>query len=257
MITLTSAQIDAWLALLLWPFFRILAILSTDPFYSSRSIPIRVRVALAFMLTLLLIPSLPTMPAVAPVSPMGILIGLQQIIIGVAIGFTMRIVFTAVEMAGHIAGLQMGLGFASFYDPQHASNVAVVAQVASLLTLLLFLALNGHLIMIETIAKSFVSLPIQAKPLAAAGFKAVVMWGGEIFRYGVLLSLPVVAALLITNLSIGVMAKAAPQLNIFAVGFPLTLTIGGAAMYFVFPGFVPHIQHLIDSANKMALRLFS
>lgn len=257
MFTVTDGQIHAWLSMLLWPFFRILAILATDPFYSTRSIPIKIKIGLSLFLSLLIAPAIPTMPIVPPVSPVGILILVQQIMAGLAIGMTMRLVFTSVELAGHLAGLQMGLGFASFYDPQHGTNTVVVAQFASLLTLLLFLSFNGHLLIIETIAKSFVILPISAEPLKAAGFKLLVDSAGQIFTLGLLLSLPVLAALLITNLSIGVMSRAAPQFNVFAVGFPLTLGVGVAALYFSLPQFPGHVSRLMDQAVRLAYKLAS
>ncbi|WP_374538655.1 flagellar biosynthetic protein FliR [Chitinimonas taiwanensis] len=255
MFNVTDAQIEAWLSLLAWPLFRILGIFATDPFFSSRTIPGRVRLGLALMLTLLVAPLLPPLPDIAVVSPLGVLILVQQILIGVAIGFTMRLVFASVEMAGHLAGLQMGLGFASFYDPQHGTNTAVVAQFTSLLTLLLFLAMNGHLVVIETIVHSFALLPISAEPIKPAGFKLLVDAAGQIFVLGVLLSLPVLGALLITNLSIGVMSRAAPQFNVFAVGFPLTLGMGIAALYLSLPQFPPHIHRLIDEATRLAYRV--
>ncbi|MGQ5523710.1 flagellar biosynthetic protein FliR [Chitinimonas sp. PSY-7] len=255
MFTVNDAQIEAWLGLLIWPFFRILGIFATDPFYASRAIPSRIRVVLALLITLLVAPLLPQMPAVSPVSPIGVLIAVQQVLIGVAIGFTMRLVFASVEMAGHLAGLQMGLGFASFYDPQHGTNTAVVAQFASLLTLLLFLGMNGHLLVLETIVRSFMLLPISPEPIKAAAFKLLVDAGAQIFFLGVLLSMPVLGALLITNLSIGVMSRAAPQFNVFAVGFPLTLAMGLAALYFSLPQFPPHIHRLIDEATRLAYRM--
>ncbi|PHV13084.1 flagellar biosynthetic protein FliR [Chitinimonas sp. BJB300] len=255
MFTVSDAQIQAWLGLLLWPLFRILGIFATDPFYASRAIPNRVRIILAVMLTLLVAPVLPQMPTISPISPLGILILVQQVVIGMAIGFTMRLVFASVEMAGHLAGLQMGLGFASFYDPQHGTNTVVVAQFASLLTLLLFLAMNGHLLVLETVVRSFVLLPVSPEPLKAAALKLLVDAGAQIFFLGVLLSMPVLGALLITNLSIGIMSRAAPQFNVFAVGFPLTLGMGLAALYFSLPQFPPHIHRLIDEATRLAYRI--
>jgi len=253
--TVSDAQINAWLASLFWPFCRIMAVFSLDPFYSSRSIPIRIRAVLAVLIALLIATSIPPMPAIEVVSPLGIMIMAQQIVIGLAIGYVMRLVFTAVEMAGNLAGLQMGLGFASFYDPQHSANTAVVAQLASLMTLLLFLSMNGHLVVIEMIARSFITLPISAEPLKAAPFQTLVLAAGQIFELGLLLALPVVGALLVTNLSIGVMTRAAPQFNVFAVGFPLTLSIGVTALTTTLPQFVPHVQHLIDWAMRLALEL--
>lgn len=252
MFTVSDAQIQAWLGLLLWPFFRILAIMSADPFYSARVVPVHVRVALALMLSVVIAPVLPPMPPVEVVSPLGVLVIVQQIIIGLAIGFTMRLVFSAVEMAGHLAGLQMGLGFAQFFDPQHGANTAVVAQFASLLTILLFLSLNGHLVVIQTMVKSFYALPVSAVPLKTAGLRSLVESGGQIFTIGVLLALPLVTALLITNLSIGIMSRASPQFNLFAVGFPLTLGIGMATLYLTLGQFVPYIQRLIEFAANHA-----
>ncbi|MFC4161701.1 flagellar biosynthetic protein FliR [Chitinimonas lacunae] len=255
MFTVSDAQINAWLGLLMWPFFRIMAIFAADPFYSSRAIPVRVRAGLALLLSLLLSSSLPPMPAVEPVSPLGLMILAQQILIGLAMGFVMRLVFTSVEFAGHLAGLQMGLGFASFYDPQNGANTAVMAQITSLLTILLFLALNGHLLLIETLARSFVVLPVEARPLNLKSLRMLVESGGQIFLLGLLLSLPVVGALLITNLSIGVMSRAAPQFNVFGIGFPLMLGIGIGAFYWTLPYFVSHLQRLIDFATRMTLQM--
>lgn len=252
MFTVTDAQIEAWLGLLLWPFFRILAMLSIDPFFSSRTIPGRVRIMLAMLLALLIAPLLPPMPPISPVSPLGILIIIQQVIIGVALGFVMRVIFASIEMAGHLAGLQMGLGFASFYDPQHGSNSIVVAQFVSMLTMLLFLAMSGHLVVLEALVKSFVWLPISDAPLKAAGFKMLAEMGGQLFTLGLMLSMPVVVALLMTNLCIGVMSRAAPQFNVFAVGFPITMSIGAAAMYLSLPAFIPHIQSLIARGAQLS-----
>ncbi|QLI80711.1 flagellar biosynthetic protein FliR [Chitinibacter fontanus] len=247
----TQAQIEVWLALFWWPFLRIMGMLLVDPFFSSRRIPVRVRVGLAIFLTLVVVPALPPMPSVPVVSPDGMLIAVRELLVGISIGFVMRLVFTAVEMAGHLAGLQMGLGFASFYDPQNASNTLAVAQLMSLLMILLFLALNGHLMMLRILLESMLQLPVGQVHLNGKGFELVALYGGVIFRSAVLLSLPVLAALLITNLSIGVMTRAAPQLNVFAIGFPLTLGIGFAALYYSLPFMVPQIDQLIGGTTRV------
>jgi flagellar biosynthetic protein FliR len=253
--TVSDAQINAWLAQLLWPFFRMLAFLSVDPFLSTRGIPIRTRLGLALMISILLANTIPPMPEVATVSALGVLIIMEQIVIGAALGFVMRIVFTAVEMAGNIAGLQMGLGFASFFDPQHGANTAVVAQLASLMTLLLFLSMDGHLVVLHTMARSFDLIPISATPMHTGALQTLVFWGGQIFQLGVLMALPVLAALLITNLSIGVMARAAPQFNVFAIGFPLTMSVGFAALYFSLPAFSTYVHRLIEVGTQLAVAL--
>jgi len=255
MISVTSAQLSAWLGAFIWPFFRILALVGSAPVLGNPSIPVRVKVGLAVVLTLVLAPVLGGMPTVEPGSAIGLLILAQQIVIGVAIGFTMRIIFTAVEMAGNIAGMQMGLGFATFFDPQNAAQVPVVGQFLGLLATLLFLALNGHLYMIEVLAHSFEVLPVAPPPFSAAGWRVLAGWGGEIFLAGLLLSMPIMAALLITNLALGIMTRAAPQLNVFSVGFPITLAAGFVVLAIALPYFVPLFDRLLHDALQMAMQV--
>jgi len=255
MISVTSAQLTAWLAAFIWPFFRILALVSSAPVLGNTSVPARVKVGLAFVLTLVLAPILGTMPVVEPGSAIGLLILAQQVVIGVAIGFTMRIIFTAVEMAGNIAGMQMGLGFATFFDPQNAAQIPVVGQFLGLLATVLFLAMNGHLYMIEILAQSFQALPVVPPPFSAAGWRALAGWGGEIFLAGLLLSMPIMAALLITNLALGIMTRAAPQLNVFSVGFPITLAAGFVVLAIALPYFVPLFDRLLHDALQMAMQI--
>ncbi|MBM5572815.1 MULTISPECIES: flagellar biosynthetic protein FliR [Deefgea] len=250
MITFTQAQIEIWLALFWWPFLRIFGLLLADPFFSSRAIQLKIRVALAILLTILIGPLLPTLPTVPVVSPEGMLIAIRELIIGLSIGFVMRLIFTSVEMAGHLSGLQMGLGFASFYDPQNASNSLVISQLMSLFMLLSFLSVGGHLVVLRVLIDSMVQLPLGTVRISADGFQLIANYGAIIFRTGVLLALPVLAALLIANLAIGVMTRAAPQLNVFAVGFPLTLGVGFAAMYFSLPMLVPHIDQAINNYTR-------
>ncbi|KAF0813061.1 hypothetical protein IGB42_02457 [Andreprevotia sp. IGB-42] len=255
MFTVSQAQIELWLGLFWWPFLRIFGLLLSDPFYSSRSISSPVRVALAILLAMLVSPLLPPLPAINVVSPAGILIAVNQLMIGLMIGFVARLLFTAVELAGHLIGLQMGLSFATAYDPVHATQVPIVAQFLSLVTLLLFLSMNGHLIMIRVVVDSFTQIPIDVRPLGADAFRLVAERGAMVFRLGMLLSLPVVGALLIANLAIGVMTRAAPQLNVFAVGFPLLLGIGLGALYLVLPYYPPYIDSMVGDLTRFLAKL--
>lgn len=255
MFTVSSAQLSAWLGLFIWPFFRILAIIASEPVLGNRSIPARTKIGLAAFIAILLAPSLGPMPNVEPGSAAGLLVLAQQVMIGLSIGFTMRIVYTAVEMAGHLAGLQMGLGFATFYDPQNAAQVPIVAQFMSVLAVLIFLSMNGHQLVLMAMADSFQALPLSVQTFSPLGWKALVIWGGEIFRIGVLLSLPVVATLLVTNLSIGIMTRAAPQLNIFAVGFPITLTVGFIVLAISLPYLLPLIGQMLQNGTEMMVKI--
>ncbi len=249
MISVTSAQLDAWLAALFYPLVRILAMISTSPVLGNKQVPKRVKIGLSALLAILIAPTLSTLPIVAVGSAQGLLIVIQQVIIGVALGFTLRLVFTAVEMAGELSGLQMGLGFASFYDPLNSSYSPIIARWLGMIAALAFLATNGHLYMLAALAESFSTLPI-GESLPANGFYSVAEWGGSIFAFGLQISLPIVAALLITNIALGILTRAAPQLNIFAVGFPITLTIGfvvlGVSMAYLSPFLDRVVQEGLD-----------
>lgn len=255
MISVTSAQLGAWLGAFIWPFFRILALVSSAPVLGNPAVPVRVKVGLAAVLTIVLAPVLGSMPVVEPGSAIGLLILAQQIVIGLAIGFTMRIIFTAVEMAGNIIGMQMGLGFANIFDPQNAAQISIVAQFLGLFATLVFLALNGHLYMIEVLAQSFQALPVAVQPFSAAGWRALAGWGGEIFMAGLLLSMPIMAALLTTNLALGIMTRAAPQLNVFSVGFPITLAAGFVVLAIALPYFVPLFDSMLHDALQMTMQI--
>lgn len=255
MITLSSADLNAWLISFLWPLARILALLAAAPVLGNTAIPTRVKIGLGVFVTLVVAPAIGPLPKVEPVSPEGLLILGQQIIIGLAMGFAMRIVFSAVEMAGEIAGLQMGLGFATFFSPRSDGSTLVVGKFLGLLATLVFLSVNGHLLMLSVLAESFNVFPISAEPFSAGGWKMLADWGGKIFEAGLGLALPVVTALLIVNLALGILTRAAPQLNIFAVGFPITLMVGMAALMLSLPYFIPVVEQLIEEGLKTMLEV--
>lgn len=226
MITINSADLQLWVASLLWPLTRILGLIAAAPMFGNVGIPNRVKVMLGVMLALIIAPGVPPVPALDPMSMTGMLILAQQFVIGTAIGFVMRIVFAAMEMAGELCGLTMGLGFATFFDPQTRGRSPAISQFLSLLTMMIYLATNLHLVLLATLADSFVTMPISADPMGAGLFRHVVGWGGQIFSAGVQLSLPIIAALLITNIALGILTRAAPQLNLFGIGFPITISVG-------------------------------
>lgn len=255
MLSFTTAELNALLAAFLWPLTRVLALVASAPVLGNPSVPLRAKIGLAFMITLAVAPTLAPMPQVDPGSLAGLLILAQQLVIGLAMGFAMRIVFVAVEMAGELIGLQMGLGFATFFDPQSAGHIPVVGRFLGLLAALVFLSVNGHLQMISLLSQSFSALPVSGEGIAAPGFRTLAFWGGEIFAAGLLLSLPLLAALLITNLALGILTRAAPQLNIFAVGFPLTLAIGLLVLALALPYFTPVLERLIREGLQMMLQI--
>ena len=250
MLAFTSAQLDAWITAFLFPLARIFGLLASAPIFNNAAQPMRIRVMAGLVITLALVPVLPPMPAVSAGSWVGFVILAQQLIIGALLGFTLRIAFAAIDIAGDLIGMQMSLSFAVFYDPQNAGQTAVLAEFLGLLTMLIFLAMNGHLLTLSVLAESFRLLPVTATPFSAGGFASMLAWSSTLFSAGLLLALPLITALLIANLAMGVLARVAPQLNIFAVGFPVTLTAGFIVLMFSIPYFGAAMERLFDHAFR-------
>ena len=245
MISFTDAQLNAWLIGFLWPLTRILGLIMVAPVFGHRAVPSRVKIGLGIFVALIVAPTLPPMPDVGLGSWHGLFILVQQLLIGIGIGFIMRIVFAAVDAAGEIVGLQMGLGFASFFDPQSASQTLVLARFFNMLAVLIFLAVNAHLLLLGILTESFQTLPISIQPLSSGGFYNLAAFGSTVFAVGLQLSLPLIAILLMTNLSLGILTRSAPQLNIFAIGFPITLGVGLLVLHATMPIFVPQLAQVI------------
>ncbi len=250
MLSVTSGELDAWLAAFLWPFMRIIGLLIAAPLPGSQRYPARVKVALAILITLIVAPTLPAQPAAGPASVEGMLIVIQQLVIGLAMGFTVRLLFAAVDVAGDLIGMQMGLGFAYFYDARNATQMPVIAQFLGLLAALSFLALNGHLLVLAALAESFRTIPIVAALPEPGLWRSLAGFGSNVFHTALLLSLPLIAAMLIANLALGVLTRAAPQLNVFAIGFPVTLAIGFGMLLFSLPYILQVFGQLADRALR-------
>ena len=226
MITLTTGQLEAWMGLYLWPFFRIGACLMVAPIFAAGFVPPRVRLVIAGALTILIAPLLPAQPAVSPLSGEGLLITAQQVLIGAALGFVVQVIFDSLAMGGQLLANSMGLSFAFNVDPVHGASTPVVGQFYMILATLMFVALNGHLTVIETLVDGFRTLPVGVDGLGNNGLWQVTRWGEVIFRGALIVALPGLTALLIVNLAFGVVSRAAPSLNLFAIGFPVTLICG-------------------------------
>ncbi len=226
MIAIDSAQLDAWLALFIFPLTRILALLATAPVFSNAAMPRRIRLVAGLAIAMAMAPALPPTPALPAGSWLGVTVIVEQLLIGSMMGFALRIAFAAIDVAGELIGLQMGLSFATFFDPVAGGQTPVITQFLSLLTTLFFLAMNGHLLAIYLVAESFTVLPIGNLPFQAISLAALVKAAAMMFSLGVLLALPLITALLVTNLALGVLSRVAPALNLFAVGFPVTLALG-------------------------------
>lgn len=254
MVTISSDLLQTWIIGLLWPLTRILGFIAVAPILSHTAIPQRVRLGYGIVLTLAMMPTIPAMPAFEIFSFQGILILVQQFMIGIAMGFAMRLVFVAIELAGHMIGMSMGLGFASFFDPQSEGQTTAISQFLVLLCLLVFLSLDGHLMFVSVLANSFTTMPIALDGHGIDAMK-IASWGETIFSSGLLLALPVVTALLITNMALGILTKTAPQLNLFGIGFPITISIGFVVLAISLPTIVKPLEHMIEIGSSHMLQI--
>lgn len=235
MIGFSEAQLMAWVTPVFWPFLRVLALFSSAPVLSARSIPIRVRIALSFFIALCAQAGLPATSNVSLNDPAAIGVAIQQVGIGLAIGLAARIVFAAVEMAGEVIGLQMGLNFAGFFDPATSAQSSTVGRFFGNTTMLLFIVLNGHLLLIQTVIASFEVFPVGQPPLVALNTFKLHELGSIMFAYGLWIALPMIGILMFVNAVLGVLSRVAPQMNAFAIGFPLTLSAGLVGLAFTLP----------------------
>ena len=243
MLHITSDQWLSWLGLYFWPLLRVMALISTAPILSETTIPKRVKVGLGLIITIIIAPSLPAVD-VPIFSASALWLALQQILIGTALGFTMQFAFAAVRTCGEIVGLQMGLSFATFVDPGSHLNMPVLARILDMLAMLLFLVFNGHLWLISLLVDTFHTLPIVGDPVNSNAFLALARAAKMIFLSGVMLALPIITLLLTVNLALGMLNRMTPQLSVFVIGFPITLTVGILLISELMPLIAPFCEHL-------------
>jgi flagellar biosynthetic protein FliR len=234
-ISITEAQLVAWLSPMIWPFLRVLAVFTAAPIFSSKSIPLRARIALAFFISLASQASLQDQPLISLSSPEALGAVMQQVGIGLAIGFTVRLVFASIELAGEIVGFQMGLNFASFFDPSFNTQSSAVAKFFGHMAAFLFIVMNGHLLVIMAVVKSFKAFPVDQNFIEALKVMKLYELGANLFASGLWIALPMVGMLMFVNLAMGVVSRVAPQMNIYSIGFPITLTAGLVCITAVLP----------------------
>ena len=219
---ISEAFLIQLLSPLFWPFIRILAVFSVAPIFASRSFPIRVRVALALLVAWSSAGVMPNQVLISLSSPDAIRVVMHEILVGLSIGFSVRVVFAAAEFAGEIIGLQMGLNFAGFFNPSNNNQASAMAVFMGHMTALLFVVLNGHLMVLLAVVQSYKFIRLHEM-------------GALIFSSALWMALPVMVLLLLVNIALGFMSRVAPQMNIYAVGFPVTLTAGLAGLLILFP----------------------
>ena len=252
MLVVDFAQATQWVGAVAWPMMRIGAMLIAMPVIGTRLVPTRVKIVLTIGLTIFVVPMLPELPRVEPLSVEGLLISIQQILAGLATGFLIQFVFAAMVIAGQAIAMSMGLGFASMVDPTNGMSMPVLSQFFMIVGTLLFFALGGHLMLFQIIISSFQSMPISSSGIGREDLWMLVSWSGQMFVGAMWLAVPALISLLAINITMGVMTRAAPQLNIFSVGFPITLFMGFVILFLMVPGIVPRFNQLLLDAMQVS-----
>ena len=248
-LTLNAADVSLWVGRLWWPMLRVGGFVLAAPIASEIVIPRLVKIIMSLSLAFLMAPLVPPVPVELSIfSGGGVLAAVQEVLIGVAIGLVVQLTFEALIFAGQTISLTMGLSFATLVDPQRGASTTVLGQLFMILGILTYLAINGHLVLLGTLAESFQTLPIGAAHIDRNFLLSVVLWGARVFESGLLIALPAVIALVIVNLALGVVTRAAPQLNLFGIGFTITLLCGFFVLIVGLDGTMTGISSLINSA---------
>ena len=254
MITLTEAQLYAWISPIFWPFLRILAVFTAAPIFSSRVFPVRARIALSLLIAVASQASLPPMPVIGFSDSDALGAVAQQIVIGLSIGFAVRLVFAAIELAGEVVGFQMGLNFAAFFDPSMNTQSSALGRFFGQMAALLFVVLNGHIMVLIAVTRSFEAFPVGVNGLDVLNRLKLYELGANLFASALWISLPMVGMLMFANLALGIVSRVAPQMNIFAIGFPITLVVGLLGVALTLPLLeAPYIE-LMEQAVGLFVR---
>jgi len=243
---ISEDQLMQFIGQYIWPMLRIGAFYFAVPVIGARTVPARIRLILMLLTVFLLVPVLPPAPVVSLLSLAGLMLIAQEVLIGLALGFTMQVVLHVFVLAGQYIAMKMGLGFAAMNDPSSGVSVTVLSQFYLLLSTLLFLSTNGHLVVLQLMIDSFRFFPIGGDGISTSAYMVIVQMGSWMFSAALLIALPLFTSLMIVNMSFGVMSRAAPQMNVFTVGFPITLVFGLALMYFSLGNFLPLYMELME-----------
>ncbi|NMH65568.1 flagellar biosynthetic protein FliR [Shewanella salipaludis] len=239
------------IAAYIWPLFRIASMLMVMVVFGANTTPTRVRLLFAMAITFAIAPVLPPMDKVELFGFSAVFITAQQILIGTAMGFVTLMLMQTFVLTGQIIGMQTSLGFASMVDPGSGQQTPVVGNFFLLLATLIFLAVDGHLLMIRMLVASFETIPIGNQGIDISSYRALAEWGSYMFGAALTMSLSAIIALLLVNLSFGVMTRAAPQLNIFAIGFPVTMVGGLLILWLTLTPIMAHFDEVWRTAQLL------
>lgn len=255
MLELTSLDITHWVGRYLYPFVRIAGFLMVLPLFGTRMVPQRIRMILAVMMTLAIVPILPPFPVVEAMSLGSFLIIAQQLLIGIVLGLAIEFTMQIFVIAGQLISMQTGLAMAQSVNPAMGTSSAVISQWLLFMVILIFLSLNGHLVAMEVLVDSFHSMPVGFDGMNAVQFSSLVNWASWMFAAALVVAIPIQTTLLIVNISFGVVAKAAPQLNIFALGFPIAMIMGLLILSMTMGDFADAFQNYLNELFEFLKKL--
>jgi flagellar biosynthetic protein FliR len=244
-------EISQTIAAYLLPFFRISSMLMVMVVFGANTTPARVRLLLSVAITVAVAPILPPVVNVELLALSSVFVIVQQILIGVTMGFVTLMAMQTFVLTGQIIGMQTSLGFASMVDPGSGAQTPVVGNLFLLLATLIFLAVDGHLLMFRMLVASFETIPISNQGISIANYRALADWGGFMFGAALTMSISAITALLLINLSFGVMTRASPQLNIFSIGFPVTMVCGLLILWLTLGPIMAHFDEVWSAAQLL------
>jgi len=206
---------------------RMAGVFLTAPVFASRNIPVMVKASWILLISFLIFPVVDFKADLLPGSGLPLALGVvRELLIGFCVGLGATLVFTGIQLAGQIVDIQMGLGMVNIIDPITSTQISVMGQYYYLIATLVFLSVDGHHLLLRALADSFTLVPLgQAHFTAALGTKMMAMFS-QIFFIAFRVGAPVIGALFITNMALGVVARTVPQMNVFIVGMPLNLAVG-------------------------------
>jgi len=251
----TTALIMEWLSSILWPLARISSLLMVMAVFGSRLAPARVRMGLALAITFLVAPLLPPMPPIELFSAGSFLVLGQQLLIGIALGLMTQFLMESFVMAGQVIAMQTSLGFATLVDPMNGQSAPVVGQFYLMLATLVFLALDGHLVMLRLVVLSFETLPVSDVGLSLPAIRTLIGFLGVMYQASLVMALSAIVALLLINFAFGVMTRAAPQLNIFSIGFAVSMMSGLLILWLTIGGFLGHFDTMWERVQEVSCEL--
>jgi flagellar biosynthetic protein FliR len=222
---------------------------------SGSSFPQMTRALLAFSITVCMLPNIPNLaPNSDPFTVYGIMVTIKECLIGICLGLCTLFISQAFIVAGQAVAMQTGLGFASLVDPVSGTNSPVVGQFFTVLCTLVFFSLNGHLIFFKLMLESFTTLPM-GQFIPNSSIEEFLYFSGSMFKAGLAMSISAICTMLVVNFTLGVMTKAAPQLNIFSLGFAVTMIVGICVLFISLSSFMSNFTNNFNDVFDEACSL--